>query len=192
MIYTANITTKAKTWKTNLTRTRIKVTKGLVYQFELYLPAGSAGLMGVAVFDGLFQVWPSSVGEFFLGEDHLISFPDMYLKEAEPFEFQVYTYNEDTEHKHFASVRIGLVSKEVFLARFLPTKSNKYMAELLGRMALERDQQAERQKGQLEQTVFEWLLLDTRSMERRAMRAARKRKSVEANGKRTPRLLSRD
>ena len=189
MIYTANITTTANTAKTNLKRTRLVVTKGLVYQFELYLPAGSAGLMGVAVFDGLFQVWPSSVGKFFIGEDHLISYPDMYLKEAEPFEFQIYSYNEDTDNKHFASVRIGLVSKEVFLARFLPTKSNEYLAELVRRMAVERDTQAVKQKEELEQTVFEWMLLENRRKERREMRITREQRSVEANGKRTPRLL---
>lgn len=191
MIYTANITTPANTAQTKLKRTRITVTKGLVFQFELYLPSGSAGLMGVAVFDGLFQVWPSSVGKFFVGEHHLISFPDMYLMESAPFEFQAYTYNEDTVHNHFASVRIGLVSKEVFLARFLPTKSNEYMAGLMAKMALERDSQAERQKQELEQTVFEWLLLENRRNERRELRRTREKRSVEANGKRTPRLLNR-
>lgn len=189
MIYTANITTLAGRAKTNLKRTRIVVTKGLVYQFELYLPSGSAGLMGVAVFDGLYQVWPSTVGTFFIGEDHLISFTDMYLKESAPFEFQVYTYNEDTANNHFASVRIGLVSKEVFLARFLPTKNNQYMADLLSRMVVEREQLAVKQKGELEQTVFDWLLMDNRSRQRRERRIERERNSQEANGKRTPRLL---
>lgn len=192
MIYTANITTDAKTWQTNLKRTRIKVTKGLVYKFELYFPAGSAGLMGVAVFDGLYQVWPSTVGTFFLGEDHLISFPDMYLMEAAPFEFQVYTYNVDTEHNHFASVRIGLVSNEVFLTRFLPTRSHEYLAELLKKMAEERDKLAEQQRGQLETTVFEWMLAEAHREGRKQRWAERDKRSRELNGKRTPRRISRD
>ncbi|MBA7494512.1 hypothetical protein ES702_05088 [subsurface metagenome] len=182
MIYTANITTNAKTWKTNLKQTRINVTKGLVYQFELYFPAGSAGLMGIAVFDGLFQVWPSSVGEFFIGEDHLISFPDMYLKEAAPFEFQIYTYNEDTEHNHFASVRIGLVSKEVFLARFLPTKTDAYMIKLIAGLMGDQEARARVQREQLEQTVFEWMLVEQKKEIRLQKQADRRQRTREKDG----------
>lgn len=89
MIYTANITTPGFVPGMDLKKTVLHVTKGLVYKVEFYFPAGSAGLMGVAVFDGLYQVWPSSVGEYFVGEDQLISFDDMYLKESAPFEFQI-------------------------------------------------------------------------------------------------------
>lgn len=182
MIYTANITTNAKRWKTNLKRTRITVTKGLVYQFELFLPSGSAGLMGVAVFDGLFQVWPSSVGKFFVGEDHLISFPDMYLMESAPFEFQVYTYNEDTEHNHFASVRIGLVSQEVFLARFLPTKTDAYMIKLIAGLMGDQEARARVQREQLEQTVFEWMLVEKKKEIRKQKKADRRESREQKDG----------
>ena len=139
MIYTANITTPKNRAKTNLKKTVLHVTKGLVYKVEFYFPPGSAGLMGVAVFDGLYQVWPSSVGEFFVGEDHVVSFDDMYLKESAPFEFQIYTYNTDDTHGHFVSVRIGLVSSEVFLARFMPTKGHDYLVKLRRQMRQEHE-----------------------------------------------------
>lgn len=142
MIYTANITTPKDTAQTALKKTTIHVTKGLVYKVEFYFPSGSAGLMGVAVFDGLFQVWPSNVGEFFIGEDQLIAFDDLYLKEAAPFEFQCYSYNTDDTYEHFVSVRLGLVSSEVFLARFLPTKGHEYMVKLRRRMIQERTELA--------------------------------------------------
>lgn len=138
MIYTANITTKKDRAKTNLKKTVLHVTKGLVYKVEFYFPSGSAGLMGVAAFDGLYQVWPSSVGEFFVGEDQEIDFDDLYLKESAPFEFQIYTYNTDDTHDHFVSVRIGLVSAEVFMARFMPTKSHDYLVKLRQQMRQER------------------------------------------------------
>lgn len=142
MIYTANITTEKKTEQTDLKKTVLHVTKGLVYKVEFYFPSGSAGLMGVAVFDGLYQVWPSNMGEFFVGEDQLIAFDDMYLKEAQPFEFQCYTYNIDETYPHFVSVRIGLVSSEVFLARFLPTKGHDYLVKLRRKMIEERTELA--------------------------------------------------
>lgn len=138
MIYTANIITPKNTAQTALKKTVLHVTKGLVYKVEFYFPSGSARLMGVAVFDGLYQVWPSSVGEFFVGEDQEIDFDDLYLKESAPFEFQIYTYNLDDTYEHFVSVRIGLVSSDVFLARFLPTKGHDYMVKLQRQMRRER------------------------------------------------------
>ena len=138
MIYIANITTPKDTALPALKKTTLHVTNGLVYKVEFYFPSGSAGLMGVAVFDGLYQVWPSSVGEFFLGESQLIAFEDMFLKESAPFQFQIYTYNTDDTHEHLVSVRIGLVSNDVFLARFLPTKGHDYMVKLRRQMREER------------------------------------------------------
>lgn len=158
MIYAANITTPANTAVINLQRTVITVTKGLVYKVEFYFPSGSAGLMGVAVFDGLFQVWPSSVGKFFIGEDQVISFDDMYLKESAPFTFQCYTYNTDDTHEHSVSVRIGLVSKDVFLARFLPTKGHDYLAELILKMSEEKAVRARVQREVMPMTPELWLL----------------------------------
>lgn len=114
--------------------------------------------MGVAVFDGLYQAWPSSVGEFFIGEAHVISFDDLYLKEAAPFEFQCYTYNTDTVYDHAVSVRIGLVSQEVFLARYLPTRSEEYLAKLIERMAIEQADMANWQRKMLPETPFEWMV----------------------------------
>lgn len=158
MIYVANINTLKDTAKTAPKKTTIHVTKGLVYKVEFYFPRGSAGLMGLAVFDGLFQVWPSSVGEFFIGEDHVISFDDMYLKEVEPFEFQCYTYNTDDKYPHEVSVRIGLVSKEVFQARYLPYKSELLFTRVLTQMQAERQALAQWQKARLPSTPFEWML----------------------------------
>lgn len=158
MIYTANITTKLDTAKTALKKTTIKVTTGLVYKVEFYFPSGSAGLMGVAVFDGLYQVWPSSVGEFFIGEDQMISFDDMYLKESAPFEFQCYTYNEDDTNPHFVSVRIGLVSSDVFVARFMPTRGRESLEKLRDRLYTEQLDMAGKQRLRLPETPFKWML----------------------------------
>jgi len=157
MIYVANITTPKNTPATTLKKTRLSVTRGLVYKVEFYFPSGSAGLMGVAVFDGLFQVWPSSVGEFFLGSDINIAYDDLYLKETAPFEFQAYTYNTDTIYDHSLSVRIGLVSGEVYQARFLPYKGYDYFARLVEDLAAERAALEKLQKELIEQTPFEWL-----------------------------------
>jgi len=157
MIYTANITTLKNTAKTDPKKTTIRVTQGLVYKVEFYFPAGSAGLMGLAVFDGLFQVWPSSGGEFFLGDDLTIPFDDLYLKEAAPFEFQCYTYNTDDTYNHLVIARIGLVSSEVFMARFMPTRDRQYFKRLRQKILSERANRLVVQRELLAGETLEWL-----------------------------------
>ena len=158
MIYIANILTLKNTAKTELKKTTINVTSGLVFKVEFYFPAGSAGLMGVAVYDGLYQVWPSSVGEFFTGEDQLIAFDDMYLKESAPFELQCYSYNVDDTYDHFVSVRIGLVSADVFLARFMPSRKRVDLDKLRAEMLKAKSDRAALQLQNMPQTPFKWML----------------------------------
>ncbi len=157
MIYSKNITTVKNTARTALKRTVLDVTKGLVYKVELYFPSGSAGLMGVAVFDGLYQCWPSSPGEFFIGEDQTISFDDLYLKSSAPYTFQVLTYNVDDTHAHAVNVRIGLVSNEAFLARFMPTKGYEYLADLVAKLETEQTVLKSVQKQTMPMTPGQWL-----------------------------------
>lgn len=158
MIYAASITTPKKPDWGKIKHTVLNVTKGLVYKVEFYFPSGCAGLMGVAVFDGLFQCWPSTVGEFFHSDNETIRFDDMYLKESAPFQFDCYTYNDDDLYDHLVEVRIGLVSKEVFLARFMPTKGFDYLMELTAKLAAEQVERAALQKELMAETPFEWLL----------------------------------
>jgi len=158
MIYTANITTPANTAREAPLRTPIKVTKGLVYRVEFFFPRGPSGLMGVCVTDGLYQCWPSSIGEYFISDNESIGFEDLYSKEAAPFEFTAITYNLDTAFEHFVSVRIGLVSKDVFLARFLPTKTHEYLADLLLRLATERKELEMMQRELISDAPLEWQL----------------------------------
>ena len=158
MIYSAEITTVKNTAKTALKRTTLKITKGLVYKIEFYFPRGSAGLMGVAVFDGSYSIWPSTIGQFFSGDDVIISFDDMYLKEAAPFMFHIYTYNLDDTYNHLIHVRVGLVSKEVYLARFLPHIGYDYFASILNNIQTEQQQQAEQQRTQILETPFAGLI----------------------------------
>ena len=158
MIYTENITTPAGTAKDNPQRTTLHVTKGLVYRVAFYFPPGSQGLLGVAVLDGLYQCWPSTPGVYFRSDDDTIRFEDMLVKEAAPFEFTVLTYNLDTEYEHLVSVRVGLVSKDVFLARFMPTKTHEYLADLLLRLATERQELELLQRELISDAPLEWQL----------------------------------
>lgn len=157
MIYSANITTPKDTLLVSPKRTPLKVTRGLVYKVEVDFPPGSAGLMGVAIFDGGFQVWPSTVGQWFTGDAIEVDFEDIYLKESAPFQFTIYTYNLDDTYEHLTIVRIGLVSKEIYMARFLPHLSYRFFEDMLGRLQIEQSKQAEQQKQDVTDNPFPWL-----------------------------------
>jgi hypothetical protein len=120
MIYQMTILTPANTSKVGYKETILKVTKGLIYQVEVEFPFGPLGLTGCAIFDEGHQIYPTNEGEWFSSNARLISFQDLLLKEVEPFRFLIRTYNLDIEYEHRVYVRIGMVSKKIFKARFMP------------------------------------------------------------------------
>ena len=153
MIYALDIKTPAKTQKTDPLITDLKVTKGLVYRFELTFPPGSMGLMGVKVFSGNFQVWPSSRESWFRGDDSPIEFDDTYLVDVEPFLFQIATYNIDDTYDHEVFLRLGLVSEDIFMARFLPS----YAYEDYKKMLVELQREQKERRAEVLAAPFPWL-----------------------------------
>lgn len=153
MIYQASIITPLNTPVNTPLHTVLKVSKGLIYRVEFFIPPGPEGDLGIAVFDGSYQVWPSSLGEWLRPNDVLISFEDTYLKMIEPFQFDIYTYNLDLVNNHFTQIRIGLVSKEAFMARFMPSLTwDKYLEVL---RSIEAQQELARQE--IIASPFPWI-----------------------------------
>lgn len=153
MIYQATISTPANTPKASQVKTALAVNKGLVYKVEVFFPFGSEGTLYCMIADGGFQAWPTTPFEYFRGDMSVIAFDDTYIKDDPPYEFQVYTYNLDTVNSHVCVVRIGLVTKEIFMARFLPTYTYKYFEEMLNN--LKATQEAERQA--IINNPFSWI-----------------------------------
>lgn len=135
MIYLADITTPKNTAKADALQTVLKITKGLVYRVEIQFPRGCAGLAYCCIQDGAHPVWPTNTDDWFRGNANTIAFDDTYLKLIEPFQFDVYTYNLDDTYSHAILVRVGVVSDEVFMARFLPSYSWEYFKKMLEEMA---------------------------------------------------------
>jgi len=157
MIYQKTVTVAKDTLPVDADRSILTVTKGLIYQVEIYFPPGSAGLLHVVVMDGGYQAWPSTPGETFQGENILLSFPDTYLKEAAPFNFTIITYNMDDTYSHAVTIRLGMVSQEIFQARFLPTYTYKYFMEMLETLREKQQREQQEQAAMVLETPFPWL-----------------------------------
>lgn len=147
MVYTSTITsTKAKAESTK-TRTVIKITKGLVYQWELYFPPGSSGLLHIRILDGSYCLLPSTPSESFVGDNVKFTYEDLYLKETEPFEFNIDHWNEDTAYDHTFYFHIGMVSKDVYKARYMPTVQYDIFTKWITELAKEQERQRRELKG---------------------------------------------
>jgi len=143
MIYAYDITTEANVTQSAALRTPLKVTKGLVYQVEVEFPPGPLGLCHVSIQDGGYQIWPSNSEFDFHGDNGYITFPDTYLKLTAPFEFTAVTWNEDDTYDHTIHIRLGMVSDEVFMARFLPSLSFDKMLTVLDAAQKRQEEQRE-------------------------------------------------
>ena len=147
MIYTTSIKIDAKTSRADANRTVLRVGKGLVWRIEVEFPPGCAGLAHCFIEDGNYQLFPATPGESFASDGSVISFDDLYLKTAAPFEFVITCWNVDTAWDHTLQVRIGMASSEAFMSRYMPSvswdKFNKMMAEAARQQQKEKDEQLE-------------------------------------------------
>jgi len=121
----------------------LPVTNGLIYQFELYFPPGSSGLLYVRVADGGFPVWPSEPGEWFYGDNTLVSFPDRYYIASPDHKFKVWYYNLDDTYPHKFTIRIGQVSSSLFISSFIPGFGQKSIEEVMAEMAAQQEKEKE-------------------------------------------------
>lgn len=153
MIYSQYIYTVKDTYAVNPLSTVLKVCKGLVYKVEVEFPPGPMGLYKCQIYDGGHQLWPATPGQYFKSDGLLISFDDTYLKLAAPYEFTIYTWNEDEAYPHGLTVRIGMVSKELFMSRFLPS----YGYQELTRFLREEQESQEKAKEEIIEKPFSWM-----------------------------------
>ena len=139
MIFTASIDTVKDTAKAAAQITRLPVAKGLVYRFEVEFPPGCCGLLHCQVFDGSYQVYPSSRDDSFHSDARNIGFDDCYLKTSAPFEFTIKTWNLDETWDHNIQVRIAIASSEAFMSRYMPSISWKKFQSVLVKTSLEQE-----------------------------------------------------
>lgn len=157
MIYQTTITTVKGPAAFTLKQSTLKVTKGLVYKVEIAFPPGCANLLKVRIFDGGHQMWPSNNDESFHTDGFVISFDDTLLKLAAPFQYNIHTVNEDTVYDHSVTIRIGMVSEEMYIARFLPSMAYEQMLEVLREETNRQEAQAELEREAIIEKPFSWI-----------------------------------
>lgn len=120
MIYASTITTAANTAEKSIPDVILKVTSGLIWLFEVDFPPGCCGLHHIQIFDGSYQVLPSTPGESLHGDNVTMQFNDLYLKAGAPFELKIRTWNLDDTFPHIVQVRVGQASSKAEISRYMP------------------------------------------------------------------------
>lgn len=153
MIYVADITTPITNRATNPLKTILNIGSGLIYKVEVEFPTGPCGLLYTSAYDSLHPLWPSSHNVWYHSDGVTIAFDDLYLKTQPPFQIDIFSYNLDDVYEHWCQWRVGMVSQEVFIARFLPSYEYEYMKRALVEMAEEEKARTERRL----ELPFPWL-----------------------------------
>lgn len=131
----------------------LPVTKGLAHSLTVSFPAGCCGLAGIAIYDGLYQVWPSTPDCWYTGDGAEIHVMDLYLKQSAPFLFQVKGFNTDDIYQHIISVKIALVSGLHYMAHFLPHIQMDMLADTLTHIESEQTKLIEA----MQEKPFSWI-----------------------------------
>lgn len=152
MIYVKSITAAVGRNISNPVVEVLSVCKGLVYRVEFDFPPGCCGLLHVRVFDGSYQVYPTSRDDSFHGDASVIAFDDCYLKNIPPWEFRIVVWNNDDTWDHTIQVRVGIASSEAFMSRYMPSVSWGKFQRLMAEAALEQERA---RKEALEQDIDE-------------------------------------
>lgn len=126
MIFVANLEIPPNTLKAVPIRTRLPVTDGIVKRVWVRWRWGSANLCGCRIFYHEFQIWPLSLGEWFLSRPEGIQFEESLSVDAAPREFYIEAYNHDDTFAHTVEVAVCLLRAEGStkleeLLRFLET-----------------------------------------------------------------------
>lgn len=140
MIYGGVISTPANTAASSPVKTVYQVTEGIVYHLEVIFPPGSCGLLHVQVFDASYQMFPTTLGESFSGDNYPFKLDVLYAKDDSPFQFTVVTWNLDDTYSHDVSVFLSLETSEDFKARYLPMLQTSGLVAALGKQEIAKSE----------------------------------------------------
>jgi len=129
MIYNFSVSVATTNTATAPLKTTHKLTHGIIHKLDIVFPPGCLGLVGIAIFNGLHQLWPTNPTEYFISDDETISFREHYELIEEPFELYSVGYTMDDTYDHTIVLRIGILPVYI-LAPWLQSYDERIRAAL--------------------------------------------------------------
>ncbi len=100
MRYRGALTIPAGTLRSNPATLDVALSHGVIREIELLFPAGQAGLTYVQIWHHERQIFPTTPGTSFRGDDHLITFPEDFRMTEVPYEVELHGWAPDTTLSH--------------------------------------------------------------------------------------------
>ena len=100
MIYCKEISIPANTLVTIPITEQIDVVEGIIKRVWVRWRWGSADLGGCSIYRGGFQVWPTTLRQWFTSTVFDTVFDEQYILNDEPLHFVIRAYNKDTMYPH--------------------------------------------------------------------------------------------
>jgi hypothetical protein len=111
VIYVSNIEIPKNTLESEYKSDYLWLEHGTIHKVDIVFPSGCAGLAGLRIVQGIHQIFPSNSGQWFIGDDINITFPENYILYTPPYYLEIQTYNLDDLYNHTLIVRIGLLRR---------------------------------------------------------------------------------
>lgn len=106
---------------------KLPISGGILHQVSIKIPAGHAGLTGVAIDSGLHQIAPSNQNEWFKGDDAMFSYPEYIELPSDSRELVLRGFNTDTLYDHSFVIGVGIMPKKIYDAILILSDSMKPM-----------------------------------------------------------------
>lgn len=107
---------------------------GAITRVDVQFPAGCSGMVHASIWRHDHQLWPVNLDNDIAGEDAIISWPESYDLEEEPFSVTVKLWSPGTTYPHTITFRFALLSlEEMQEARQAPGLLRRLAQLLLGR-----------------------------------------------------------
>jgi len=112
MIYCKEIVIPANTGRYAPLSSQVDIVEGVVKRVWVRWRWGSACLAGCQVFRASFQLWPTSLGQWFQSSIHETTFEENYPISDEPMHFIIKSYNLDDTFPHTVWVSFSVLRPE--------------------------------------------------------------------------------
>ena len=110
MLYEYALTIPANTAEASPATMDAPLAPGTVVRVDVQFPTGCVGLVHVQIWSGEHQVWPGNLDGDISAEGLVVSWPEDYDLEDEPFTLVLRGWNDDDTFPHTITFRFAIIS----------------------------------------------------------------------------------
>jgi len=110
----------------------LKIEGDVVTYVRIRFPPGPQGLLKVAIFYGLKQIWPCEEDTWFYGDDEVIQWQEYWELPEERTTLKIKAVNEDDTYDHSFYLVINVQKKEYTTAELIAKAVRSGIRRLLG------------------------------------------------------------